>query len=134
VQFRAALLGRCHPSGSGDAVAAYDRMRNVFVNKLAGRYPFVDSTRANAPDADPAAVREFYQLFDQFARSHDVMLRSDPRVAPNARAALAFLDQVGAARPFLSPFVDSAATRRSPEYAFVIEPLAAGATAELQPR
>lgn len=132
-QFRGALLGRCHPGGSGDALASYDRLRTIFTTKLAGRFPFVDSARAaTASDADPSAVREFYQMYDVFARSHDVMLRSDPRVGPGARPAFAFLDQMADARQFFAPFVDSATTNRTPEYGFVIEPLGAGETAELK--
>jgi hypothetical protein len=132
-QFRAALLGRCHPAGASDAVDAYRRLRALFVTKLAGRYPFVDTSKAaSARDADPAAVREFYQLYDQFAKSNDIMLRSDQRVALGGRQAFAFLDQVAAARQFFAAFIDSAAGRKSPEYAFVIEPLAAGETAELR--
>lgn len=131
-QFRAALLGRCHPGGSGDAIASYGRLRALFTAKLAGKYPFVDSSKAaTAPDAEPAAVREFYQAYDQFARSHDVMLRSDPRVVASARQAFTFLDQVAAARPFFAAFIDSAMARRAPQYAFTIEPLAAGESAEL---
>jgi hypothetical protein len=132
-QFRAALLGRCHPGGSGDALSAYQRLRTLFASKLAGKYPFVDTSKAaSAPDADPAAVREFYQAYDQFAKSGEVMLRADPRVGPGGRPAFVFLDQVADARQFMTPFIDSAATRRSPEYAFVIEPLGAGETAELR--
>ena len=131
-QFRAALLGRCHPGGSGDAVDAYQRLRATFTSRLAGKYPFVDTSKAaTAPDADPAAVREFYQQYDQFAKGHDVMMRSDPRIAPGGRAAFAFLDQVAAARQFFAAFIDSGLVRKSPEYSFVIEPLGAGETAEL---
>jgi type VI secretion system protein ImpL len=131
-QFRAALLGRCHPGGSGDAVASYERLRALFAGRLAGNYTIVDTSKAaSAPDADPAAVREFYQAYDAFARSSEVMLRSDPRVGAGARQAFAFLDQVAAARPFFAAFIDSASARKAPEYAFVIEPLEAGKTAEL---
>jgi type VI secretion system protein ImpL len=43
-QFRAALLGRCHPGGSGDAVASYEKLRALFASRLAGKYPFVDTS------------------------------------------------------------------------------------------
>lgn len=127
VQFRAALLGRCHPGGSGDALAAYRTLRTVFTEKLAGRFPFVDSARASrAADADPAAVREFYRLYDAFARSNEVMLRSDRRAGPGARPAFAFLDLVRQSRPFVAAFVDSGVSRTTPAYGVVIEPVAGG--------
>jgi type VI secretion system protein ImpL len=126
-QFRATMLGRCGKDGGAPSIADYQKLRAVFVSKLAGRFPFVDSAKAAAaPDADPAAVRELYALYDAFAKSGELALRSDPRVGPAARQAFIFLDQVAAARPFFAPFVDSAANRKSPEYAFVVEPLKAG--------
>jgi type VI secretion system protein ImpL len=122
-QFRAALIGRCGATGSAQAIADYQKLRGVFVAKLAGHFPFVDAAKAaTAPDADPAAVREFYALYDAFAKYDDIVLRSDPRVGPGARTAFTFLDQVAQARPFFAPFIDSAMARRSPEYAFVVQP------------
>ncbi|MEO5568625.1 MAG: hypothetical protein ABIR92_09040, partial [Gemmatimonadaceae bacterium] len=131
-QFRAALLGRCHPGGSGEALASYDRLRSVFTTKLAGKYPFVEATKAaGAPDADPAAVREFYQLYDAYAKAQDIRVRSDPRVGPGARSAFVFLDLVKQARPFFAAFIDSGTTRKAPEFGFVVEALATGEMAEL---
>jgi hypothetical protein len=131
-QMRAAMLGRCHPGGSGDAVAAYDKLRALFQARLAGKFPFVDTSKAAAaPDADPAAVREVYQAYDAFAKSADVMLRSDPRAVGPAKNAFGFLDQLAAARPFFAAFVDSGATRKAPEFAFTVDPIGAGQAAEL---
>jgi type VI secretion system protein ImpL len=130
-EFRAAMLGRCHPGGSGDAVAAYQRLRALFTSKLAGHYPFADSSKTGGAAADPAAIREFYQMYDVFSRGSEVMLRSDPRLGPAAKTAFIFLDQVAGSRRFFSAFVDSGAARRSAEYAFTTAPLAPGASAEL---
>jgi hypothetical protein len=119
-QFRAAMVGRCGAT-SARAAADYDRLRDLFTSSLAGRFPFVDSARADkAPDADPADIRRFYQLYDAFATSSEPELRSDARTSPRARSAFTFLDQVAGARRFLSPFLDSAVVRSEPEYAFVV--------------
>ena len=123
--FRAALIGRCR--GAADAADDYARLRALFTAKLAGRFPFVDSAAAAAaPDADPAAVREFYALYDTFARFNEVAMRSDPRFRPSGAQAFVFLDQVAQARPFFSPFIDSGAVRRTPEYAFAVEAVSGG--------
>ena len=125
--FRAAMLGRCSRQVGNDAADAYNRMRGVFTSKLARRFPFVDSAAAaTAPDADPAAVREFYGLYDSFARFNEQALRSDPRFRPGGANVFAFLDQVAQARPFFASFVDSAAARRAPEYAFSVDPILKG--------
>ena len=129
--FRASMLGRCSLKAGNDAADAYNRVRAVFTSRLARRFPFVDSAAAaSAPDADPAAVREFYALYDSFARFNEQALRSDPRFRPGAANVFAFLDQVAQARPFFAPFVDSAAARRAPEYAFSVEPIQKGAPGE----
>ena len=129
--FRAVMTGRCGAKGAEDAVDDYEKLRQVFTGKLAGHFPFVDSAAAAAaPDADPAAVREFYGLYDTFARSQEYALRSDPRFRPGAAPVFVFLDEVAAARPFLSPFLDSASVRGAPEYAFSIEPISSGTPGE----
>jgi type VI secretion system protein ImpL len=129
--FRAAMIGRCSQKGGTDAAAAYNRLRAVFNAKLRGHFPFVDSAAAaTANDADPAAVREFYGLYDAFARFNEPALRSDPRFRPGGAPVFAFLDQVAQARPLFAAFVDSGAPRRSPEYAFSVEPIQKGTPGE----
>ncbi len=45
----------------------YGRIENFFNQRLAGRAPFTDDPAAPGPDADPADLRKFYQLFDPIA-------------------------------------------------------------------
>lgn len=105
-QFHAALVSRCR-GGSADAIQAYGKLRAVFATKLAGRFPFVDSTQtANAAEADPAVVRDFMRAYDAFAVTGDVVLRSDPRAAQIARGAMTFLQQIAEVRAFMAPVVD----------------------------
>jgi len=118
---RAAAIGRCVPGGSAPGVALYRRMRGLFQSQLAGRFPFVDSSGvASAPDADPAAVRELFRLYDALRRSGDVEIRSDPRLAEPAKSAIVFLDQLAKVRPFMAAFIDSGTVHRVPEYALLI--------------
>ena len=123
-QFRGTLIGRCGAmTTTVAALNAYDKIRDVFTAKLAGKFPFVDSAHAvQANDADPAAVRELYGLYDTFAKFDELVLRSDPRVGLGAKPAFTFLDQLARARPFFAPFIDSGAARRSPEYDFLLMP------------
>lgn len=115
-QFRAALVSRCSPRGSAAAVAAYQRLRAVFQQRIAGRYPFIDTSSVAPIEADQAAVREFTRQFDAFAVTGVVVMRSDPALAQTGRAAMAFLDQLAQVRPLLAPYVDDDAVRRVPEY------------------
>jgi type VI secretion system protein ImpL len=117
IQFRAAVVSRCVPRGSAGAVASYLRLRTLFQQHVAGRYPFIDTSSVARIEADQAAVREFTRQYDAFALTGDVMLRSDPQLAQTARAAMLFLDQMTQVRPFLAPYVDGGARRAVPEYA-----------------
>jgi type VI secretion system protein ImpL len=118
---RASASGRCVPGGSASGVRTYRAMRALFESRLAGRFPFVDSVNVlGAPDADPAAIRELFRLYDGFRRAGDVELRSDPRLVDPAKNAIAFLDQLAKVRPFVAAFVDSGTVHRLPEYALLI--------------
>jgi hypothetical protein len=113
-QFYAAIGGRCGGNQTS-VVMAYARLRNTFMQRLAGRFPFVDSTQlARAYDADPVAVRDFLKEYDAFTAAADVSMRSSPGLAQQARAAIAFLDQVADVRPFLAPVLE--AEKGLPEY------------------
>jgi hypothetical protein len=120
-QFRAALVSRCVAGASRDAVSAYGKLRSLFASRLAGRFPFVDTVQAvRAADADVTSLREFFKQYDAFAVVNDVALRSDPTLTQTARGATSFLDQVAQVRSFMSPFVESGAERRLPEYSLLV--------------
>jgi type VI secretion system protein ImpL len=118
---RASAVGRCAPGGSAGGIALYRRMRALFQGQLAGRFPFVDSVNVlGAPDANPAAIREMFRLYDAFRHSGNVELRSDPRLAAPAKNAIAFLDQLATVRPFVAPFVDSGTVHQLPEFTLLV--------------
>jgi type VI secretion system protein ImpL len=120
--FRASMIGRCARGGTG-AAEAYNAMRALFNSRLARHFPFVDSAAAaKATDADPAAVRQFYEMYDAFARFNDVALRSDPRFRPGAAPVFAFLDDMARARPLFAPLMDAA----RPEYGFAVDGIQKG--------
>jgi len=120
-QFRAALVSRCGTGGATEAVASYQRLRTLFQTRLAGRYPFVDTTVTTraAGEAEPTAVREFFRQYDAFRIVHDVALRSHPSLSQTARAAIAFIDQLAPVRAFAAPFADSGSVRTSPAYSLL---------------
>lgn len=117
-QFRAAMVSRCGTGGASDALANYQRLRALFQSRLAGRYPFADSTHAAraGAEAEPAAVRAFFRQFDAFRVVDDIALRSHPTLSQTARSAIAFIDQLAAVRAFVAPFVDSGSVRAVPAY------------------
>ena len=131
-QFKTALSARCGNAGM-DAVRRYQALSALFTRQLAGRYPFVDSAtaaRARAPQADPASVREFFRAYDAFLVTADVALRSDPRLAAPAKAALTFVDQLAEARAFFAPMLDPR-DRSLPRYSLLASPVDTVADVEL---
>ncbi|HEX7938320.1 MAG TPA: hypothetical protein VF483_04960, partial [Gemmatimonadaceae bacterium] len=104
-QFRAAMVARCG-SGGAEAARAYERLRELFNTRIAGRYPFVDSTLTQAPEVDPVVLRDFLAQYDAFMTTGEVSLRADPRLAAMTPQALAFLAAMKPVRAFLSPLVD----------------------------
>jgi hypothetical protein len=126
-QFRAAMVSRCGTGGASEAVSSYQRLRTLFQTRLAGRYPFVDSTGSpRAGEAEPGAVREFFRLYDAFRVVDDIALRSHPSLSQTAKAAIAFIDQMAPVRAFAAPFADSGAVRSAPAYSLL-------ASAEVSP-
>jgi len=119
-QFRAALVSRCAPGGSAEAIGAYQRLRLYFQTRLAGRYPFADTSALARVDAVASDVRDFVRQYDAFAVTGEIALRSDPRLTQTGRAALGFLDQFAAARAFLAPLVDYTEQSAVPRYTLLV--------------
>ena len=116
-QHAAAVVSRCVPGGSAWAVASYHRLRATFEARLAGRYPFADTTTAARVDAVPADVGAFLRQYESFVAAADAALRSDPAVASGARNALAFIDDLKPVRALLAPV---AGTGDRPTYGIAI--------------
>ena len=119
-QFQAALVSRCGTGGGAEALQSYNRLRTLFTQRLAGRYPFADSTYAVGGEADPAAVREFFRQLDEFMVFADIALRSHPTLSQTARSAITWVENVNRVRPFVMPFVAEGAGRSVPAYSLLV--------------
>ena len=77
-----------------------------FNQKLAGKFQFVSGTGRGA-EADPAAIRDFFKLFDSYNKSIAKYLERPPgkKCAAGARA-LQFLDGMAPVRTLFAPFLD----------------------------
>jgi type VI secretion system protein ImpL len=119
-QFQAALISRCGTGGAAEVLASYNRLRTTFTQRLAGRYPFADSTYTVGAEADPAAVREFFKQLDDFMVVSDVALRSHPTLSQTARPAITWVDAIRQVRPFVMPFAAEGAPRSVPAYTLLV--------------
>lgn len=119
-QFQAALVSRCGTGGAEAVLAAYARLRAAFTQRLAGRYPFADSTFTGTGEADPAAIREFFRQLDEYLIATDVAMRSHPTLAQTAQPAIQWVDAIQRVRPFVLPFAGERATRTAPAYTLLV--------------
>ena len=118
--FQASLNARCGNEGSV-ATATYERLRVAFMTRIAGRYPFVDSTQAQtAGDVDPVMLKDFLTQYDAFMSGPYMALRSDPSLLGASGGAWQFLAQMAPVRAFFAPLMD-AGDRRPPEYTIAVE-------------
>jgi type VI secretion system protein ImpL len=81
------------------AVVRYNRIAGFFNQRLSGHFPFSHSVETrDIPEADPAAVAEFYTVFDQdSAGLVDVL----PQASASPGGAVDFLQAMNQARPFV---------------------------------
>ncbi|TWA57964.1 type VI secretion system protein ImpL [Azospirillum baldaniorum] len=94
------IATRCVLAADARVYDAYVDMAASFNEMLAGRFPFA-AAAVPGEDADPAAVRAFYERFD--ARSAFVLegLRRGERFGTAGREALRFVETMERARPLL---------------------------------
>jgi type VI secretion system protein ImpL len=97
-----------------------NQIAETFNMRLAGRFPFVAPGReGNAPEADPAALAEFLNKFDQYGKiASDSLKQNSPN--PSRNAALAFLTQVSEIRPIFSPFLSGFDKDPVPSFDFAV--------------
>ncbi|MBM4440925.1 MAG: hypothetical protein FJ027_10920 [Candidatus Rokubacteria bacterium] len=101
------LYRRAQAIGDSAAATEYAEIESAFNRRLAGRFPFADprGIRADA-EVDLEAVREFYQVFDRYAKPAREVLKRSVRFAGGNDGAIDFLDQMDAVRTFLAPLLD----------------------------
>lgn len=127
-QFQAALVSRCGTGGAEAVLAAYARLRATFTQRLAGRYPFADSTYTATGEADPAAIREFFRQLDEYMIATDVAMRSHPTLAQTAQPAIQWVEAIQRVRPFVMPFAAEGARSSVPAYSLLVSKASADDT------
>lgn len=99
---RAKVLERCRVLSQR---AYTNQIAGTFNSKLAGRFPFSAPGHENsAPEAEPAALAEFLNKFDQYGKIATDTLKNSP-ANPSRDSGLAFLSQIGQIRPVFSAFL-----------------------------
>jgi type VI secretion system protein ImpL len=101
------LYRRAQAIGDSAAATEYAEIEAAFNRRLAGRFPFGEAKAIRADtEVDLEAVREFYQVFDRYAKPARDVLKRSVRFAGGTDPAIEFLDQMEAVRAFIGPLLD----------------------------
>lgn len=106
-RLRSSLVARCRGLARTAASSGYERLREQFQRTLSGRFPFAPS---GARDAAPAAVRDFFRLWDETAAARRAVAAGAGGVGGTGTPAVEFLAQMEAVREFLVPFLSDTAS------------------------
>jgi len=111
----------CWTAQSHEAQRRYRKLADFFNERLANRYPFATAFPAGKDlEADPEAIRAFYQLFDESAPLIGAVPVDTSYGAPLAGDVHRFMDAMQKVRVFFAGFLDPAKARTKPEV--VVEP------------
>jgi type VI secretion system protein ImpL len=102
----------------------YSEIEATFNRRLAGRFPFVEggarAARVDA-DADPAAIKEFFEVFDRQLKGSRQILKSTARYGVSGDRVADFLDRMEKVRAFFAPFLAKDAKIKTPAYDLDVE-------------
>ena len=100
---RQGIYERCKYLADLAAYRNYSKVANLFNRTLAGKFPFtLSDTEDPSNEADPAAIRAFYRIFDAHESSTRKALTLTSRFGPTRMRALSFLDKMEKLRPVFS--------------------------------
>lgn len=111
----------CWTAQSHEAQKRYRKLADFFNERLANRYPFATAFPAGKDlEADPDAIRAFYQMFDESAPLIIAVPVDTSYGAPLGGDVRRFMESMQKVRVFFAAFLDPAKARTKPEV--VVEP------------
>jgi type VI secretion system protein ImpL len=111
---RAAVYRRAQALARAAAQNEYAEIEQLFNRRLAGKFPFAEPADEGLLEADPDAIREFFQAYDRVAKTVREVVRRTARPGLARDQAVRFLEQVDDARAFLGAVVDGAGKGQPP--------------------
>jgi type VI secretion system protein ImpL len=119
---RRELTRRCQILAQELVLQEYTRLAQMFNQRLAGKFPFASGEAGEGEvEADPQAIRDFYRVFDASVKVVRDLLHNSPKAIGSRDQALAFLEQVEAARTFFAPFLDGDTQQQGPTFDLAVE-------------
>ena len=95
----------------------YEELAHLYNLTLKGRFPFVGATAGDfVPDAEPVAIREFFEKFMEFGGSAEAILNQIYQLGIEMEEAYHFLQRLAQVRYFFQSFASAAAPYDLPTY------------------
>jgi len=117
-----AVSRRCMQLVQGEALNGWLQIADFFEDRLAGRFPFVDSlTGTLEKAADPADIRELFRRYDRLAPDLQALAENDPVFAGSGPAVGGFLRELGEVRKLFRTFLEAPDPRVPPAYDLEVE-------------
>jgi IcmF-related N-terminal domain len=113
---RKLLFRRCQRLASIRIQQNYDALRDLFNEKIGGKFPFSEYTGQTIyAEADPWDIRDFYSIFDPQKTLLGNVLRANRQFGASGDKARAFLAQMEKVRHFLKSYLGSGGEKKEKE-------------------
>ncbi|CAO5674519.1 MAG: hypothetical protein HEEMFOPI_00074 [Holosporales bacterium] len=103
------LLGRAEVLKRQVGISNYEKLLQIYNEKLRGKFPFVVDVNAAKDEADPEAIREFFAKMDEFGGTPDKVLDQVYQLGESAKPLVNFLENMRHVRSFIEPYIQGKA-------------------------
>ncbi len=135
-ELRRKIFRRCRELSADVTVGKYHAVKDIFDEKLAGRFPFSGlGDPGHAPEVSPEDIRDFYRVFDREVPAIVAAIGKEGKFGISAQHTAEFLEQMKTVRQFFEHFLNPAVpvqapSAQSPEQSRNATPEAAGGTVD----
>ncbi|MBP9752236.1 MAG: hypothetical protein KBD31_00270 [Proteobacteria bacterium] len=103
------LLGRAEVLKRQVGISNYEKLLQIYNDKIRGKFPFVLDVNAAKDEVEPEALREFFAKMDEFGKTPDKILDQVYQLGESAKPLVNFLENMAHVRSFIEPFISGKA-------------------------
>ncbi|MEZ4525330.1 MAG: type VI secretion protein IcmF/TssM N-terminal domain-containing protein [Desulfobacterales bacterium] len=135
-ELRRKIFWRCKELSADVTIAKYNAVKDLFDEKLAGRFPFSGlGDSDHVPEVSPEDIRDFYRVFDREVPDILAAIGKEGKFGISAQHTAEFLGQMKTVRQFFEHFLNPAVpvpapSAQSPEQSKNAIPEAADGTVD----
>lgn len=100
------------------SVDSFQKLSKFFNSNLAGKFPFVERSNMNGPDANPEDIRTFFEMIDTQAAGIKERLKQSVGLGAPGKKALTFIEQMEKVRHFFGGYLEPNSSLPNPAFTF----------------